>query len=176
MVGVAKDDRHRFSKAPHEQIMLVAGIGVEGDAHAGRTVKHRSRAARDPSQPNLRQVHLIPVQFLEEARSRGFDVGPGDMGENVLTAGIDLLGLPLDARLRIGADAVVRVTGLRNPCVQIDRFRRGLLELAVARDESGDVVRKAGVMSVVEQGGVVRPGDRIQVELPNGPHRRLRVV
>lgn len=176
VVTVARDSEHRFSKQLQERITLRAGLGVEGDAHAGVTVQHRSRVAADPTRPNLRQVHLLASEFLSEAAQRGYDVGPGDMGENILTAGIDLLGLPVDTVLRIGPEAVVRLTGLRNPCVQIDRFRRGLLGLAVTRDESGRIVRKAGVMGIVVASGVVRPGDTIGVELPAEPHKPLERV
>jgi MOSC domain-containing protein YiiM len=173
VVSVSRDPGHHFSKVPVDQIQLRAGHGVEGDAHAGATVRHRSRVAADPSQPNLRQVHLLHVGFLTEARSHGYDVLPGDLGENVLTDGIDLLQLPKDTELRLGPDAVVRITGLRNPCWQIDRFRKGLLRLAVERSPEGEVIRKAGVMSVVTASGSVAAGDRISVVLPPPPHRRL---
>jgi len=176
VLAVAKDGQHRFRKVPKDEVTLVAGLGVEGDAHAGVTVQHRSRVTVDPTQPNLRQVHLLASEFLDEARRAGFAVGPGDMGENVLTFGVDLLGLPTGTLLRIGPAAVVRLTGLRNPCAQINGFRSGLLKLAVGRDDSGDVVRRAGVMAVVVDGGTVRPGDRIVLELPEAPHRRLECV
>jgi MOSC domain-containing protein YiiM len=149
---------------------------VEGDAHSGVTVQHRSRVARDPSQPNLRQVHLIHVELLDEVDEAGFTVPPGAMGENVTTSGIDLLSLPLGTHLRIGTEAVVEVTGLRNPCLQIEGYEPGLLKRMVGRDEAGNVVRRAGVMSVVLQGGVVRPGDAIAVELPAEPHTPLAPV
>lgn len=176
VVGLAKDREHRFSKAPQEQLVLVEGHGVEGDAHAGSTVQHRSRVAADPSQPNLRQVHLLAAEFLDEVRRHGYDVESGDLGENVLTAGIDLLDLPRDTLLHLGPDAVVRITGLRNPCAQIDRFRTGLLRLAVGRNDAGEVVRKAGVMGVVVAGGAVRVGDPIAVVTPPEPHHRLERV
>ena len=174
--GLASDDRHRFSKVPQERITLVEGLGVEGDAHAGRTVQHRSRVAADPDQPNLRQVHLLQTDFADEARDLGYRLGPGDLGENVLTSGVDLLGLPRDTLLHLGPRAVVRVTGLRNPCRQIDRFRAGLLRVAVGRDEAGRVVRKAGVMGVVVAGGTVAVGDSIRVVPPTGRHYRLEPV
>jgi MOSC domain-containing protein YiiM len=176
VLAVSKDGEHRFSKVPQDEVTLVAGLGVEGDAHAGVTVQHRSHAAVEPTQPNLRQVHLLASEFLDEARRAGFAVGPGDLGENLLTAGVDLLNLPKDTLLRIGPTAVVRLTGLRNPCAQINGFRSGLLKLAVGRDGAGDVVRRAGVMAVVVDGGTVRPGDRIMLELPEPPHQRLRCV
>lgn len=167
---------HHFSKRPGMWITLLAGLGVEGDGHAGTTVQHRSRVARDPSQPNLRQVHLLHRELLEELEAKGFAVGPGQIGENILTRGIDLLGLPADAVLCIGDAARVRVTGLRNPCVQLDRFRPGLMAATLDRDERGGLVRKAGIMAVVLQGGVVRPGDPIEAVLPPEPHRRLLPV
>lgn len=176
VVGLAKDGEHRFSKVPQDEIVLVEGHGVEDDAHAGTTVQHRSRVAADPSQPNLRQVHLLAAEFLDEVGRHGYDVGTGDLGENVLTAGVDLLALPRDTLLHLGPDAVVRVTGLRNPCAQIDRFRTGLLRLAVGRDDAGEVVRKAGVMGVVVAGGTVRVGDPIAVVTPPEPHHRLERV
>lgn len=176
VVSVASRSGHSFSKTPRMWITLVAGLGVEGDAHAGVTVKHRSRVARDPMQPNLRQVHLIHAELLEELAGKGFRVGPGDIGENVLTRGVDLLGLPRGARLRLGEAAVVEVTGLRNPCAQLDRFQQGLMAATLDRDAAGGLVRKAGVMAVVLAGGDVRPGDGVTVELPAVPYRALGPV
>lgn len=174
--AVALSGSHSFSKTLSPAIRLLAGLGIEGDAHQGVTVKHRSRVAKDPSQPNLRQVHLIHGELHDELRARGFDVGPGDMGENVTTAGIDLLGLPTGARLRLGADAVVELTGLRNPCAQLDAFRPGLMHAVLDRDAAGNLIRKAGVMAIVIAGGEVRPGDAIAVALPPPPHRPLERV
>lgn len=167
---------HSFSKPVVGTIRLLAGLGVEGDAHLGVTVKHRSRVKVDPTQPNLRQVHLIQGELHDELAAAGFAVRPGDLGENVTTRGIDLLGLPTGAKLRLGAEAVVEVTGLRNPCGQIDGFQQGLLKLVVGRDEAGNLVRKAGVMGIVLAGGTVRPGDPIGIELPPEPHRPLERV
>ncbi|MEN0085078.1 MAG: MOSC domain-containing protein [Leifsonia sp.] len=173
VVGVSRDGEHRFSKEPEEAIRLVAGLGVEDDAHFGATVQHLSRVRRDPSQPNLRQVHLIHRELFDEVTA---EVGPGQLGENITTEGVDLLRLPRGTRLSVGDAAVVELTGLRNPCVQIDRFRPGLLKQVVATDEDGAVVRKAGVMAVVIAGGVVRPGDRIEVLLPDPPREALAPV
>jgi MOSC domain-containing protein YiiM len=176
VTAVSRAAEHKFSKGNEERIRLLAGLGVEDDAHLGRTVQHRSRVARDPTQPNLRQVHLIHEELHDELRARGFEVRAGDMGENVTTRGIDLLGLPTGARLRLGDDAVVEITGLRNPCVQLDRFQQGLMAAVLDRDEDGGLVRKSGVMGVVLAGGDVRPGDAIGVELPPLPHARLQRV
>ncbi|MFF9572414.1 MOSC domain-containing protein [Streptomyces sp. NPDC014685] len=176
MTTVSRNETYSFTKPNRESIRLLAGLGVEGDVHAGVTVKHRSRVAQDPTRPNLRQVHLIHEELFGELREAGFDVSPGDLGENVTTRGIDLLALPVGALLRLGDEAVVEVTGLRNPCLQIDNFRDGLLKHVVGRDESGRIVRKAGIMGVVTAGGVVRPGDPIEVELPAGPHQALERV
>jgi MOSC domain-containing protein YiiM len=176
VVSVSRDPEHRFSKEVVDDIVLIAGLGVEGDAHAGTTVQHRSRVARDPSQPNLRQVHLVHAELFDEVEGSGFEVAPGELGENVTTRGVDLLGLPRGAVLRLGPDAVVQVTGLRNPCVQIDGFEAGLMRELVTRDDSGQVVRKAGVMAVVLAGGRVAPGDSVGVELPEGEHEALQPV
>jgi MOSC domain-containing protein YiiM len=176
VVAVARDGGHHFSKPLAEAITLLPGLGVEGDAHAGVTVQHRSRVAADPSQPNLRQVHLIQAELFAELAAQGFAVAPGALGENVTTEGIDLLGLPVGARLRLGTAALVEVAGLRNPCAQIERFRPGLLAAVLGRDPAGRLVRKAGIMGVVLAGGVVRPGDRIGVTLPPLPHRALERV
>ena len=167
---------HTLRKPGRLSIRLVEGHGVEGDAHAGPTVKHRSRMRRDPAQPNLRQVHLIHAELHDELAGRGFTVAPGEMGENVTTRGIDLLGLPTGARLRLGADAVVEVTGLRNPCKQLEKLQTGLMAAVLDRDDAGELVRKAGVMAVVVAGGEVYGGDPIEVELPAPPHRRLQPV
>jgi hypothetical protein len=174
--AVSRASQHTFSKANATVICLLAGLGVEGDAHLGRTVQHRSRVARDPSQPNLRQVHLIHGELHDELRARGFDVAPGVMGENVTTRGVELLALPTGSRLRLGEEAVVEVTGLRNPCVQLDRFQQGLMTAVLDRNDEGDLVRRAGVMAVVVSSGDVRPGDPIAVELPPPPHARLERV
>lgn len=176
VVGLAVDDLHRFSKPPVDGILLVRGHGVLGDAHAGEKVQHRSRVARDPDQPNLRQVHLLHAEFLDLARRHGFDVAGGDLGENILTRGLDVLALPRDTRLHIGPEAVVRVTGLRNPCRQIDDLHRGLLKVALGRDDAGEAVRRAGVMGVVEAGGRVHIGDAITAVLPAEPHVHLEPV
>lgn len=176
VAGLAVDDRHRFSKPAVDTIVLVPGHGVLGDAHAGEKVQHRSHVARDPDQPNLRQVHLLHAEFLDLARRHGFEVGVGDLGENILTRGLDVLALPRDTRLHLGPDAVVRVTGLRNPCSQIDGLQHGLLKVAVGRDADGEVVRRSGVMGVVEAGGRVGVGDAITVVLPAQPHLRLEPV
>lgn len=174
--AVSISARHTFSKANAFEARLVAGVGVEGDAHAGTTVQHVFDARRDPARPNLRQVHLIHAELLDELAVQGFDVKPGDLGENLTTRGVRLLDLPTGTRLHVGDEAVLEVTGLRKPCVQIERFRTGLLKAVVDRDASGAVVHKAGVMSVVLTGGVVRPGDAVAVELPALPHEPLRVV
>ena len=176
VIAVARSATHSFSKVPQVSIRLAAGLGVEDDAHQGSTVRHRSRVARDPTQPNLRQVHLIHAELHDELRSAGFAVGPGDLGENVTTRGVDLLGLPGGTRLRLGAQVVVEVTGLRNPCAQLDRFQSGLLAAVLDRDESGQLVRKAGIMGIVLVGGELRAGDAIEVEVPALPHRALQVV
>lgn len=173
VVAVCSNSKHSFSKVSRDAIHLLAGLGVEGDAHFGRTVQHRSRVAVDPNQPNLRQVHLIHAELHDELGAAGFAVEAGQMGENVTTRGVGLLTLPTGTLLHLGSEAVVEVTGLRNPCVQLDAFRPGLMAAVLDRDESGQIVRKAGIMGIVLVGGAVRPGDRIEVELPPLPHRPL---
>jgi len=176
VVSVSRDDAHRFSKPAVDEIVLVEGLGVEGDAHSGETVQHRSRVRRDPTQPNLRQVHLVHAELFDEVAAAGHEVRPGDLGENVTTRGVDLLGLPTGTLLHLGTTAVVELTGLRNPCLQIDGFDEGLLRLVVGRDADGEVVRRAGVMGVVRAGGAVRPGDDLAVELPTGARTALQPV
>ncbi|MGW1955740.1 MOSC domain-containing protein [Streptomyces sp. NPDC001920] len=176
VAAVSSNGTYSFTKPNRESITLVAGFGVEGDVHAGERVKHRFRVRQDPSQPNLRQVHLMHAELFDEVRAAGFEVAAGELGENVTTRGLDLLGLPTGTRLRLGDEAVVEVTGLRNPCAQIDGFQKGLMRQVVGRDAEGGVRFKAGIMSVVVEGGVVRAGDPVRVELPDGPHRPLEVV
>ena len=176
VVAVSRSPGHTLSKPEEETIRLLQGLGVEGDAHMGTTVKHRSRVARDPNQPNLRQVHLIHIELLDELREGGFDLVPGQMGENVTTSGVDLLGLPTGARLRIGSSALVEITGLRNPCAQLETIQSGLMKAVLDRDSEGNLVRKAGVMGIVIEGGDVRAADPIIVELPSGPHSPLEPV
>ena len=176
VIAVSSSATHSVRKPNCASVRLVTGLGVEGDAHLGVTVQHLSRIARDPSQPNLRQVHLIHAEFHDELRAAGIAVAPGQMGENVTTRGVALLALPTGARLHIGASAVVRVTGLRNPCKQLDGIHAGLLAASLDRDAQGNPVRKAGIMGVVLADGEVRPGDAIEVELPGEPHRPLAPV
>jgi len=167
---------HTLSKRNADRIRLLEGLGVEGDAHMGETVKHRSRVAREPSQPNLRQIHLIHAELHDELCLAGFDIAPGEMGENITTRGIDLLGLPTGTRLHLGDSAVIEVTGLRNPCAQLDTIQSGLMAATLSHDERGNLIRKAGIMGVVLTGGFVYPGNKITVELPPDPHERLRSV
>jgi MOSC domain-containing protein YiiM len=176
VTAVSCNAGHTLVKPNRDSIRLLAGLGVEGDAHLGATVKHRSRVARDPSQPNLRQVHLIHAELHDELRERGFAVSAGQMGENVTTRGVDPLGLPAGARLHLGEMAVVEVTGLRNPCAQLDRIQPGLMGATLERGQDGSLVRKAGIMAVVLAGGEVRPGDPIRVELPAEPFQSLTPV
>jgi MOSC domain-containing protein YiiM len=176
VVAVSFRAGHHFSKTPGLSIRLLSGLGVAGDAHLGETVKHRSRVRKDPTQPNLRQVHLIHGELFDELRIKGYCVQPGDLGENVTTSGLDLLALPTGTRLHLGATAVVEVTGLRNPCIQIDTFRKGLMAATLDKDADGNLIRKAGVMSIVLADGDVRPGDPIEIILPDGPHRLLQPV
>jgi hypothetical protein len=173
VTAVSRGAAHTFSKPTRDCIRLLPGLGVEDDAHMGETVKHRSRVVRDPNQPNLRQVHLIHAELLDELRAAGFAVSDGQVGENVTTQGIDLLGLPTGARLYLGDTAAVEVTGLRNPCSQLDDFQPGLMAAMLGRDEQGRLTRKSGVMGIVLTGGTVRPGDPIRVELPPEPWRPL---
>jgi MOSC domain-containing protein YiiM len=176
VAAVSRSARHTLIKPNEDSIRLVAGLGIEGDAHQGTTVKHRSRVKINPAAPNLRQIHLIHAELHDELRAAGFIVAPGQMGENVTTRGVDLLGLAAGTRLYLGASAVVEVTGLRNPCAQLDKIQQGLMAATLARDEHGNLVRKAGIMGVVLAAGQVRPGDPIRVETPPPPHRPLAVV
>ena len=176
VAAVSRSDKHTFGKPNQAGIELVPGLGVAGDAHQGTTVQHLSRIRQDPTQPNLRQVHLIHAELHDELRAAGFALAPGQMGENVTTRGLDLLGLPVGTRLRLGGSAVVEVSGLRNPCHQLDRLQQGLMAATLERAPDGRLIRKAGVMGVVLVGGEVRAGDAIEVELPAEPHRPLEPV
>lgn len=176
VTAVSRSGMHTFTKPKQQSIRLLPALGVEGDAHLGATVKHRSRVARDPTKPNLRQVHLIHSELHQELRSAGFAVSAGQMGENITTRGVDLLKLPAGTNLHLGERAIVEVTGLRNPCYQLDNFQPGLMKATLGRDESGNLVRKAGIMAIVLEAGEVRPGDPIGVELPPEPYRSLEPV
>jgi MOSC domain-containing protein YiiM len=176
VVAVSSSPKHSFCKPNQESIKLFTGLGVEGDTHMGEKVQHRSRVAKDPNQPNLRQVHLIHAELHDELRERGFAVSPGEMGENITTRGIDLLGLPISTRLHLGTTAVVEVTGLRNPCYQLDDFQEGLMKAVLDKDEQGNLIRKAGVMGIVLMDGEVHVNDDIRVELPSEPHEALKPV
>lgn len=176
VIAVASSQTHTFSKVAQSAISVVGGLGVQGDAHCGATVKHRSRVAKDPTQPNLRQVHLIHGELFAELQAQGFNVEPSQLGENITTEGIDLLALPEGTELHIGEQVVLHLTGLRNPCEQLNQFQPGLMAALVHRAPDGRLVRKAGVMSVVHTGGQVRPGDEVRVKLPATPHRALERV
>jgi MOSC domain-containing protein YiiM len=176
VVTVAKAPGHGFSKQVTSEIRIIAGMGVEGDAHAGALVRHRSRVDADPGQPNLRQVHLIHAELFDELATKGFAIAPAQLGENVTTCGIDLLGLPRGALLRLGAEVVLEITGLRNPCAQIEAFSPGLLGAVLDRGPKGEPVRKSGIMAIALSGGTIRPGDRIIAILPPLPHHPLERV
>jgi hypothetical protein len=173
VIAVGRSATHSLCKPTCASIRVIAGLGVEGDAHQGVTVKHRSRVARDPRQPNLRQVHLIHQELFDELRALGFSISPGVLGENVTTENLDLLGLPAGTRLRLGESAIVEITGLRNPCAQLNQIQPGLMAATLGRDEHGNLIRKAGVMAIVVAEGEIRAGDPIEVELPPGPYRPL---
>ncbi|MCJ7551473.1 MAG: MOSC domain-containing protein [Anaerolineae bacterium] len=175
VTGVSRSATYSFSKQTQEAIRLVAGLGVEGDAHMGETVRHRHLVRTDPTRPNLRQVHLLQAEVIDELQAGGFDVSAGKMGENITTRGIDLLSLPVGTRLFIGDTSVVAMTELRDPCGQLDDYQQGLKEATVDRDAQGNVIRKAGAMGVVVMGGIVKPGDAIRVELPAEPHVAMTI-
>ena len=175
VVAVSLSEEHSFSKTKQRSISLIAGIGVKGDAHSGKTVQHRSRVAKDPSQPNLRQVHLIHTELHDELKNKGFNIQPGQMGENITTRGVNLLQLPTNTRLQI-AKAVIQITGLRNPCAQLDRFQAGLMAAVLDKDEKGNLVRKAGIMGIVLTSGEIFIGDEINIKLPPIPHQALEKV
>jgi MOSC domain-containing protein YiiM len=176
VIGVSCDSGHNFSKPARQSIRLIAGLGVEGDAHLGIKVQHLSRIRRDPDSPNLRQVHLIHSELHDELRGKGFKIEAGQMGENITTRGIDLLALPVNARLHLGADAIVEVKGLRNPCSQLDGLQKGVMAATLDKDAQGNLIRKAGIMGTVIAGGEVKAGDAIRVELPDGTHVALAPV
>ncbi len=176
VVAVHSDATHRFSKISRISIRLLAGLGVEGDAHLGKTVQHLSRVAADPTQPNLRQVHLMTVERQAELVAAGFAIKPGMLGENVTTEGIDLFALPVATQLRFQRGAVLRVTGLRNPCKQLDAFAPGLMMACLPRDAQGRLMLRAGIMAVVSQAGELWPDERFDVVLPEPPHQELKRV
>ncbi|MEE2752830.1 MAG: MOSC domain-containing protein [Candidatus Latescibacterota bacterium] len=176
ILAVSLSSTHTFSKENQDSIRLLAGMGVEGDAHSGETVKHRSRVARDPTQPNLRQVHLMHSELLDELQAAGHTVLPSQMGENITTKGVDLLNLPLGTQLHLGGRAVIEITGLRNPCEQMNNISPGLLDATLSKDEAGQVRPLSGVMAIVLEGGTVEPDDSISVEFPPEPHKPLDPV
>lgn len=176
VISLSKSDSHTFNKFNCEKITLIEGLGVEGDAHAGKTVKHRSRVAADPTQPNLRQVHLIHSELFDELVEKDFIVTPGAMGENITTQGIDLLNLPKNTILKIGTSAAIQITGLRNPCSQLETIKTGLMKAVLDKDDQGNLIRKAGIMGIVLQGGVVFVGDEILIQLPDPPLEKLEKV
>ncbi|MGB0943986.1 MAG: MOSC domain-containing protein [Marinomonas sp.] len=176
VLSLSCDNKHGFYKKPLTQLTLITGLGVEGDAHCGETVKHRSRVKADPTQPNLRQVHLIHSELLTELQAKGFNVEAGSLGENILTQGVDLLSLPKDTLLHLGDEVVLQVTGLRNPCAQLDHYQKGLTQAVLNKDEEGNLIRKAGIMAIVVKGGTLLIEDDIKIELPEKPYQKLERV
>lgn len=174
--AVSKSPTHTLIKKNENQITLLKGLGVEGDAHQGFTVKHRSRVIKDPTTPNIRQVHLMPVELFEELAQKGINVNSGEMGENITTSGIDLINLPLHTILKIGPETKIQITGLRNPCSQLNKINDQLLKAVLQKDEDGTIIRKAGIMSVVLKGGKINVGDTIEIEFPEKPHKNLEPV
>jgi len=172
VLAVHRSDEHTFAKPTVDSVTLLPGLGVEGDAHLGAQVKHRSRVAADPNQPNLRQVHLVMSELLDDVRAAGHEIEPGRLGENVTTTGIDLIGLPVGSMLRIGDTALVALTGLRNPCKQIRDVGDGVLKMMFVDGERygrpGEQIGRTGVMGVVVAGGTVSAGDEIAVRYPAG--------
>lgn len=176
IIALSKLSTHRLNKDNYNSLQLLKGLGVEGDAHCGKTVKHRSRVKQDPTQPNLRQVHFMHAELFDELKEKGFQVSSGQMGENVTTRGIDLLGLPVGAKLHLGENAIVEITGLRNPCAQLEGIQKGLMEAVLDRDKNGELIRKAGIMGIVLEGGEININDEIKVEMPKGEFRKLEKV
>ncbi len=176
VTGVFRKKDYGFSKEAQKELILVEGKGVEGDAHFGELVKHRSRVAQNPNQPNLRQVHLLPMELFEELECEGYSVNPGELGENITTKGVDLIELPLGTLLKIGENVSLEVAGLRDPCYQIDDFKKGLLSKVVCSDDDGNLILKTGVMTVVLKGGQIKPNDKIIIKLPQKPFKKLEIV
>jgi MOSC domain-containing protein YiiM len=171
VVSVNSSPTGGIGKDPQPQITLVANHGVEGDFHAGANVRHRSRAASTPEAPNLRQVHLIHSELFDEVAALGIDVKPGQMGENITTRGLSILDLTVGTRLHVGESAVIEITGLRNPCKQLNDIDKRLLGEVARKLEDGTIMRKAGIMGIVLEGGVIRPGDAIRAEVAEGAKR-----
>lgn len=176
VVSLSKDSEHNFSKVQCPTLNFLEGLGIEGDAHCGKTVKHRSRVKKDPTQANLRQVHLIHSELISELQKKGFEVEAGTLGENILTEGIDILELPEHALLKIGPSVELKITGLRNPCAQLDNYQKGLTKAVLDQTSEGELIRKAGVMAIVVSGGVVSIQDDIKIILPPKPHMPLKPV
>ena len=176
VIAVCSRDAHLFSKENREEIELIKNFGINGDAHAGMYVKHRSRVKKNPEQLNLRQVHLIPIELLDEMKQHGYDLHPGDLGENITTSGIDLINLPLDSQIKIGDEVILEVKGLREPCKQIEDFKSGLLKKMIAKDVDGNLIIKTGIMTTVLEGGIVKPNDKIDVILPQHPYQKLKII
>ena len=176
VVAVSRSKKHSFSKENLDSINLIENFGVEGDAHAGKTVQHIFLTRKDTARKNIRQVHLIQVELFSELKNKGFSVSPGQLGENITTRGIDLLDLPVGSKLYIGEQAVIELTALRNPCSQIDNFQKGLLKEVISKDDKGGIIRKVGVMGVVLAGGIIKPNDMINLELPDTPHKKLEYI
>jgi MOSC domain-containing protein YiiM len=172
VVAVHRKEEYGVFKEIQESVHLVKGFGVQGDAHMGTLVQHRYNKKQNPNQPNLRQVHLIQAELFDDLKELGLIVKPGEMGENITTRNIDIINLPLDTKLHLGDSAILQLTGLREPCGQLNTVQKGLKNAVL--DESGK--SRVGVMSVVLRGGAVKADDLIRVELPSEPHQDLQPV
>jgi len=173
VIAVSRSETHTFSKTNRSNIQLIEGFGVEGDAHAGKTVKHRYLAAKEPSRPNILQIHLIQAELFDKLEKKGFSVKPGELGENITTRKIDLLSLPTGTILTVGKEAKIKLTALRSPCKQIDDFQEGLVKEVLHKNKKGEIVMEIGVMGIVVASGEVLPGDTIQIDLPPEPFQKL---
>jgi MOSC domain-containing protein YiiM len=176
IIALSKSELHTFSKINCDKLLLLEGLGIDGDAHMGKTVKHRSRVKQDPNQPNLRQVHLIHSELFDEVAAKGYHVLPGQIGENITTRGIDLLSLPKGTILKIGSESLVEITGLRNPCSQLNTIKEGLMNAVLGKDDDGNLILKAGIMGIVIKGGEIHVNDSIEILLPQQPFVKLERV
>ena len=174
--AICSSPKHGFSKQPQRSIRLLAGRGVEGDAHCGETVQHLYLKRRNPLAPNRMQVHLLQSELFDELAFVGYALTAGQLGENITTRGIGLLNLPQGTRLHLGGEAVVELTGLRTPCKLIEDFKPGLLKQVISRDAANKVLAKAGVMAIVLHGGDVHERSPIRVEYPAARHVPLQMI
>jgi len=156
VISVCKNSEPGLPKLRTDQIFLIADFGVKGDYHAGKFIRHRWLAKKDPTRLNNRQVLLIDDSILADIGKEGISPKPGELGENITLEGIKLMRQPIGTKFQIG-DAVVELTEIRRPCYQLNAIHPNL-QNTVMPDKEDESTWNAGMLATVIKGGTVQSG------------------